>query len=333
MLPTYPSIMSRPFAAGGDKTAIPDTTDAPGRASLAEGFPVLTQTPLTAGGVPPSRLDFNGILNLLSQFAFWQQSGGMHNWSAELDFPAAAQIWHDGTLWISLAPSGPGVAGVGAKQPGAAGSEAHWQGFFTIAADGSGIPGGSVIGGGGEGKLAALLLGTPILWRSTTLGTDMVWANGDAVYLADWPEFADMYRAGGLYGMVLPEGSTAATRAANRGLWTVASNGTALLTPDLRGLFIRGWCPGGAKGAGSWGRDEIRNITAAISHISGYGNMGFSGLSGAFYGTNSLYGAVWDNRYGGNSAVFDASRVVPTGAENVPQHVYQPVAIYMGNHA
>ncbi len=27
---------------------------------------------------------------------------------------------------------------------------------------------------------------------------------------------------------------------------------------------------------------------------------------------------------------FDASRVVPTGPENVPQHIWQPVILYLG---
>ena len=178
MLPTYPSIMSRPFAAGGDKTAIPDTTDAPGRASLAEGFPVLTQTPLTAGGVPPSRLDFNGILNLLSQFAFWQQSGGMHNWSAELSYAPPAMVWgSDARLYRCVAASGPDVPGVGAKDPVDGADPAYWQDYAAGIA--SSVPKGlvapfyKVTFGGSDGR-------RPVFWGKTTPDEGWVLCDGQS---------------------------------------------------------------------------------------------------------------------------------------------------------
>lgn len=48
---------------------------APNRASFDTGFPVLNFQPITSGGQPPSGKDFNGILYMLSQYAFSMQAG------------------------------------------------------------------------------------------------------------------------------------------------------------------------------------------------------------------------------------------------------------------
>lgn len=47
-----------------------------GRASLTDGFPPLTFTALSAGGVPPFGADFNGILNEITAIQQWQNAGG-----------------------------------------------------------------------------------------------------------------------------------------------------------------------------------------------------------------------------------------------------------------
>lgn len=44
---------------------------------------------------------------------------------------------------------------------------------------------------------------------------------------------------------------------------------------------------------------------------------------------NNALQPIADNA--GYDLAFDASRVVPTGPENVPVHVLQPVIIYLGN--
>lgn len=71
-----------PFASGAGSSYIraipkdhvaPTTTDAP--ASLHDGFPPETFTPLGSGGVPVSGADMNGILNQLSAWQRWLQAG------------------------------------------------------------------------------------------------------------------------------------------------------------------------------------------------------------------------------------------------------------------
>jgi len=67
-----------PFANAGGKTLIPVASQigsVPGGASLTDGFPPLTRTPIAGGGVPPSGLEFNGIFYELSAIARWLNAG------------------------------------------------------------------------------------------------------------------------------------------------------------------------------------------------------------------------------------------------------------------
>ena len=64
--------------ANGDssKTSpIPITTGTPGAASFAAGFPALCATPVSSGGIPPSKADMNGILAMLSAVDTWMSAG------------------------------------------------------------------------------------------------------------------------------------------------------------------------------------------------------------------------------------------------------------------
>ena len=78
-LSNSPGKLVLPFANSGNKNAIPVNSQigiTPGAASLADGFPPLTMTPVAAGGVPPSGLDMNGILFQLSAILRWANAGG-----------------------------------------------------------------------------------------------------------------------------------------------------------------------------------------------------------------------------------------------------------------
>jgi len=59
----------------------------PGFASLNDGFPPLTMTPIAAGGIPPFGQDVNGILNQITQVQQWQQAGG--SWQFDPNFATA----------------------------------------------------------------------------------------------------------------------------------------------------------------------------------------------------------------------------------------------------
>lgn len=78
-LSNAPGKLLLPFANAGAKNTIPTASQigiTAGAASLTDGFPPLTRTPIAAGGVPPSGLDMNGILYALSAALRWANAGG-----------------------------------------------------------------------------------------------------------------------------------------------------------------------------------------------------------------------------------------------------------------
>lgn len=89
-----------PFADSGSKNTIPVASQigvTPGLASFTDGFPPLTMTPLSAGGIPPRGQDFNGILNFLSSATRWGQAGGGYLYDATFSaavggYPRGAQL-------------------------------------------------------------------------------------------------------------------------------------------------------------------------------------------------------------------------------------------------
>lgn len=78
-LSNVPDKLVLPWATAGNKNAIPVASQigiTAGAASLTDGFPPLTMTPIAAGGVAPSGLDMNGILFEMSAILRWANAGG-----------------------------------------------------------------------------------------------------------------------------------------------------------------------------------------------------------------------------------------------------------------
>ena len=72
---TRPQIISGAFASQSDnKNVIPNAPTGTYNASMADGFPNITMIPKGLGGTPPDGADFNGILNLVTQFYYQFQS-------------------------------------------------------------------------------------------------------------------------------------------------------------------------------------------------------------------------------------------------------------------
>lgn len=138
-VPNKPTnLFTQPFANNGNFTIIPDEQATTGRASLNDGFPVETQLPLSSGGIPPNRLDFNGILNMLSAFACYAQAGGLWTYTEEQDYPVPAMVILNNVLYISLQENGPNTV-VGIKSP-----ETE-QEYWLRVGSGGGAPVGTVI--------------------------------------------------------------------------------------------------------------------------------------------------------------------------------------------
>ena len=117
MAMTQPSYIDNPWATNGTKTTIPATQATPGdgSASWDKGFPPETAIPISQGGVPPRYVDFNGVLNSLSSFAWWQQRGGLFTYSNTIDYPVGAIVISGGKTYQCLQENGPGITGVGVK--------------------------------------------------------------------------------------------------------------------------------------------------------------------------------------------------------------------------
>jgi hypothetical protein len=178
MLPSFPNtFLPRPFADNGTWQLIPDAKTAPGRASYREGFPTETQQPLSAGGVAPSRVDFNGILHMLSTLAFWQQSGGLWVYRTTIDYNTPAMVFHNGELWYCKAANGPGTTVPGAVTPGT--NEDYWVGLLEFLA---------LAQSGGKSSAFSSPVGTIIMYAATTPPEGYFACNGSSFSATQYPE-------------------------------------------------------------------------------------------------------------------------------------------------
>lgn len=102
-----PTKMAVPFANSGEKQTIPVASQigiSSGRASFTDGFPPLTRTPLTAGGIPPYGTDFNGILNAITSSIRWSNAGGAYSFDS--DFSSSVGGYPKGALLSNSINSG-----------------------------------------------------------------------------------------------------------------------------------------------------------------------------------------------------------------------------------
>jgi hypothetical protein len=104
-----PGLLPVPFADTGTKNDIPvNPSSTPGLASYKLGFPPVTMTPISAGGVPPAGPDFNGVFNSITQAIRWNQAGGMYPYDASFattvtGYPVGARVLSsDGAFtWVN----------------------------------------------------------------------------------------------------------------------------------------------------------------------------------------------------------------------------------------
>ena len=91
-----PDLIPKPFAQDGNKNTIPlerAISDPVYRASWKAGFPPNTRLPKDVGGEAPDGLDFNGVLNILSQAVVFLQKGNAYQFDASLaPYPIGALV-------------------------------------------------------------------------------------------------------------------------------------------------------------------------------------------------------------------------------------------------
>jgi hypothetical protein len=184
--------------------------------------------------------------------------------------------------------------------------------------------------------LRKLKIGAPRWHRSTILPPRHAWVNGDFIEFIDWPEFYEVYAAGGFSGLVLPWNASSATIAANLGAFRPdAANPSGLFLPSHGDQFLRAWVSGLARQAGSWETDTMRNVTGQFSGYTS-GTWNFKAFSGALYSKAMANGGLLtlDGGATGLTGVgLDLSLVVPTGTETAGKNVAQPMCVYLGRPA
>ncbi|CCK03347.1 phage tail protein [Cronobacter sakazakii] len=95
-----PSRITKAFGVNGLKNAIPvdssAATDNGGVATFDKGFPPITMQPLSAGGIPPSGKDMNGVLYSATLQQQWQNAGMTYPFSQ--DFSDAISGYPKGAI-------------------------------------------------------------------------------------------------------------------------------------------------------------------------------------------------------------------------------------------
>ena len=271
-------------------------------------------TPSSLGGVMPrTGLSVNPDGYLDQNFT----------WSREGCYLLPILVLHNGAAYKWLAVNGLGTD-AGVKEPGASGSENFWKSLANEALETvqSAIEELEV--------LRVLSIGAPKFHCSTTLPPNHAWPDGSFIEFDLWPEFYKKYKSGAFAGLVMPWNADSTTQAANLGKFRPDSaNPTGLYLPLHGGQFFRNWALGADGTAGSWGRDEIRNIIGSVNYsIMTFGSSGTGSFTVTDIGSYATASGGANTRY--SSIDFNPARVVPTGPQNVPQHIWQPVIIYLG---
>lgn len=370
-IPTTPAIIPVPFAANGQKNSIPETVDTPGapNASWSAGFPSITMINKQAGGKPPLGMDFNGVLNQLSNNAFFAQSGGLYPWDAALDYLTNAHVQgSDGEEYIAVVPSGPDVpaAGsgyVGAQDPTADTANAYWISasakygapIATTARAGLVKPDGTTITVDAAGKISAVPyeLCEFYFFRHPTLRPGFVQAAGGLIANAAalYPKaFAYLQTtAGQLLCKTEAEWQAMSTAIyytdaeGNQEGWNgvggvpwfvIDTNAGTIRVPDIRGMHAE------AAGldslvVGGVHADRVREVNTT-SNVRGDASVSFAPNygSGAIWGEAVEYGHSMapgaDASWNLVHVKFDLSRSIPTGSHTAPRAFGTLACVYLG---
>ena len=171
-LSNIPGKLVLPWATSGNKNTIPVASQigiTAGAASLTDGFPPLTMTPVAAGGVPPAGQDMNGILYEMSNILRWANAGGGYAYDSTFasdthvgGYPKGARVMRsDGTgYWLNTVENN-------TTDPEAAGAAAAgWVPDYQSGATGVEMSGSSV-------TLTPAQYGKPLIVISGNITSDL----------------------------------------------------------------------------------------------------------------------------------------------------------------
>ena len=351
-LVNQPAILSGAFAAEGDKNTIPANNDGlSGLASIAKGFPPITQVPLAQGGQPPQRQDFNGIFNLFSQFLLYAQNGGVYAYNNTLDYQPPCIISYDGEFYSCLQENGPSTS-AGVQKPtiaqyweklvpdvavmtGATSSEAGKSGLVPAPAQNQQ---NYFLTGGGIWRAVATTQQAEAGTDDTAPMTALKVKQAITAQVQGIPIGDVVYRPFLMAGYVKANGATVnrsdyptlVAFATTNNLWTsnpasepwkygVGDGTSTFVLPDYRGRFIMGG-------------DSVSVIEAGLPNITGTCGAASGNFSGAFYenpatqwypASGSWYPKTTSFDAGRSNAIYGASDTVqPPAIQLLPQIKY-----------
>lgn len=103
-----PTKWTMPLGVNADANDIPDTApEYTGNVSMNSVFPPITQLPLEAGGIAPTRADFNGLFKLLGASIYYLQRGGIFSYADDVDYPVGAVVKFENGIYIAIQANGP----------------------------------------------------------------------------------------------------------------------------------------------------------------------------------------------------------------------------------
>jgi hypothetical protein len=205
-----PTKLVLPFAGGSStyRRSVPVPSQipiTPGAASWTDGFPPLTRTPVTSGGVPPSGLDMNGALFEMSAVDRWFNAGAGFPFdsvfAADADiggYPKGARVLRADGLgyWLSIIDDN-------SNDPDAGG--AGWV------PDGSSRPAASVYASAQQTLASG---SAKVIFDTVEFDSFGLWDAGNHRFKALW---AGKYRMSGSVRLNQPDGENLASQIRKNG--------------------------------------------------------------------------------------------------------------------
>lgn len=273
------------FGVNGPREDLPDTTPSgDNTASYNSGFPPITMTLKSAGGLPPKGQDMNQILYELSNLARWASSGALNSFDATFatsigGYPSSSMVISDNEKIIYI-----NTIDGNTSNPNSGG--AGWKSLLDYLNMSSGAP----------------AIGIPFFWPLSAMPNTVMteWADmvflkfNDATFSATtYPKLALVYPA-----LKLPEMRGEFIRVWDDGRGV--DSGRTLLS---------------AQG------DAIRNITGTLGDNHAGTNVGASGAFSWRTDGNRQNEATGTGTWTYGQLSLNASSQVPTASENRPRNI------------